>query len=751
MEMAVSKTMSSVRLWLLCLAVGVSAFLPAMSARQDGFDEDRKSSIQTISTRPDRVSGGDVLVEVSGLERKQPTEIKVNGRDVSGSFRPGTRPHTLMGFVTGLKIGRNEISAAGDTLVVTNYPISGPITSGPHLEPFICDTHRFQLPDGTPYTAQPIVDDRTCSAPTRINYLYMPAGGKELVPLPGTSNLPADIATTTTLAGAQVKFIVRVETSTINRGIYQSAILHNPTVDPEPTPFSPPTGWNRRLIAVQGFGCRGGWYRQGQSIGNLTIEGLPFILLQLSRLGEGYALFSNTLQHPSNNCNAVLSGEAAMMSKEHFIETYGEPHSTLSVGASGGSYGSFQLADALPGLFDGVLVALTFPDPMSIALSGMDARLLATYFVGPKAADLTSEQKAAISGYKLSGADGMQAMADAARQSGRADPVAGRVVPGIPEYDSGIHSVVPAANRYDPQTNPRGVRGTVYDVSRSIYGVDPKTGFARRTFDNVGVQYGLQAFTAGTITASQFLDLNEAIGGLDQDAVAIAARSVGDRGAIQRAHQSGLQFVGNGGLASIPVVSVTGRYNEDGGYHYLWFHFALRERMARANGNAANHVSWRGRTGMVPFEPTWNLLVNWVDAIKKDTGRGTLRGKTLRNKPSNAVDGCWKSPTEFIPEPATLHSKPDTPCNALTPGWTFPRYVAGGPLAADILKCQLKRVDRRDYPASMTDDEFRRVKAIFPEGVCDWTRKGVGQTTMVPWASFGPAPENLVFDINAQR
>ena len=46
---------------------------------------------------------------------------------------------------------------------------------------------------------------------------------------------------------------------------------------------------------------------------------------------------------------------------------------------------------------------------------------------------------------------------------------------------------------------------------------------------------------------------------------------------------------------------------------------------------------------------------------------------------------------------------------------------------------------------------LKRLKAVFPEGVCDWTRKGVGQTTMVPWASFGPAPENLVFDINAQR
>ena len=119
-------------------------------ARQDDFDEDRKSSIQTISTRPDRVSGGNVLVEISVPGRhKQPIDVKVNGRDVSSSFRPGTRPNTLMGLVTGLNIGRNKISAAGDTLVVTNYPISGPITSGPHIKPFICDTHVFKLPDGT--------------------------------------------------------------------------------------------------------------------------------------------------------------------------------------------------------------------------------------------------------------------------------------------------------------------------------------------------------------------------------------------------------------------------------------------------------------------------------------------------------------------------------------------------------------------------------------------------------------------------
>ena len=740
--------------WLVCLgaALSVPLFVATFGRQGDGDDLKGRVPIRTVSTRPDRVSDGDVLVEITSTEKtKQPLEVKLNGRDITDAFHPGSRPHSVVGLVRGLELGKNRISAGTDTLQVTNYPISGPITSGPHVKPFICDTHRFKLPDGSLYTETEILDDPTCAAPTKVTYMYMPAGGKAFVPLPGTSALPDNVATTTTTSGATVKFIVRVETGTINRGISQIAILHDPTLDPVPTPFSPPKGWNQRLIAVEGFGCTGGWYRQGATVGNITTDGMPFLLLQIARLGEGYALFSNTLQHPANNCNAVLSGESAMMTKEHFIETYGEPRIVVSAGASGGSYGSFQLAEMFPGLFDGVLFARTFADPMSVALSGFDARLLANYFAGPKAAGLTPEQKAAISGYKLSGPDGMQALVDAARQSGRADPVPGRATPGVARYSSASHSVVPAPERYDPKTKTRGARADVYDAAPNVYGIDPRTGFALRTFDNEGVQYGLQAVKAGAITAQQFLDLNEGIGGLDQDANNVAARAVGDRGAIRRAYQSGLQFVGNGGLASIPVVSLTGLYDEDGGYHYLWFHFAVRERMMRANGNADNHVSWRGKTGMVPFDPSWSMFMTWVEAVKNDHANGSAREKTIRNKPATAVDGCWKSPTEFISEPQTLSSKPDTPCNAILPGWTFPRYVAGGPLAADNLKCQLKGLDRRDYGASFTDDEMKRLRGIFPDGVCDWTKKGVGHTGVVPWASFGPAPENLVFDVRAQQ
>src|SRR5207244_2413519 len=100
----------------------------------------------------------------------------------------------------------------------------------------------------------------------------------------------------------------------------------------------------------------------------------------------------------------------------------------LPICCSGGSYGSIQLADALPGLIDGALIACTFPDPLSIALSGSDGRLLTHYFAVPNPAGFANAQKVAISGYKFSGTDGMLAFVDAARQSGRTDPVPGRAV-----------------------------------------------------------------------------------------------------------------------------------------------------------------------------------------------------------------------------------------------------------------------------------------------------------------------------------
>jgi hypothetical protein len=305
------------------------------------------------------------------------------------------------------------------------------------------------------------------------------------------------------------------------------------------------------------------------------------------------------------------------------------------------------------------------------------------------------------------------------------------------------------ALRYNPVTNRTGARPTVYDISRNIYGIDPGTGFALRTFDNVGVQYGLAALNSGAISTAQFLALNERIGGFDQDANYVAARSEGDRGAIRRAYQSGLQLNGGGGLASMPVIDF-GFYNDTSGYHYQWHHFAVRQRLIEANGNADNHIFWRGNDATsIPLNQAFATMAQWLSAIKADGSDRSLREKVLANKPPAAVDGCYdaSSPPQFIAEPQTFSSQPDSRCNALWPSYGFPRLVAGGPLSANVLKCELKAIDARDYKATFTAAEMQRLRSIFPNGVCDFTKKGVERHGIVTWSSFGPSRDNLVFDV----
>ena len=145
------------------------------------------------------------------------------------------------------------------------------------------------------------------------------------------------------------------------------------------------------------------------------------------------------------------------------------------------------------------------------------------------------------------------------------------------------------------------------------------------------------------------------------------------------------------------------------------------------------------------------MFIDWVEGTGSDGRRGPTQEKIVRNKPAKPLTAAGRAPTQFIAERQTFEQQADTTCNALFPSFAFPRYVAGGPLAADNLKCGLKKVERRAYSISFTDAEFARLKRIFPNGVCDWHKAGVEQTEVVPWASFGPAPENLVFDITDRR
>jgi hypothetical protein len=203
--------------------------------------------------------------------------------------------------------------------------------------------------------------------------------------------LPPDVAWTTTSTGQRVPYVVRVETGTINRAIYQTAILHDPAAEAEPGPLAPPKGWNRRLIYSFGGGCPGGWYKQGVTLG------LSGGIIDDTTVGKGYAEASATLNVFGNNCSDVIAAETMMMVKERFIEAYGKPLFTMGQGGSGGSYQQIQIADNYPGLLDGIVPNSTFPDVLATIQMLTDFQLLNNYYTQRPDA-LTDEQKRAVAG-----------------------------------------------------------------------------------------------------------------------------------------------------------------------------------------------------------------------------------------------------------------------------------------------------------------------------------------------------------------
>jgi hypothetical protein len=684
------------------------------------------------SPQPQFVSGGDVLVSVTLPAGVQPSAVRLtlNGSDITSALRADATARAMTALVKGLNDGSNAmVATAGKAtakLTVVNHPVAGPVISGPHETPFICETEKFKLMSGG--VAGKALD-ADCSIATRVDYVYKstapaaPAGrgrGSEntFKPLPDPKTIPSDVAMVTTSLGAQVPFIVRVETGTINRGVYEIAMLFNPAKDGQPDFMTKPSGWNGRLIYTFGGGCAGGWYKQGTGTGGVDDE----VMLQ-----QGYAVASNSLNVMGNDCAELMTIETMMMTKEHFIEAYGAPKLTLGFGGSGATYQQHQIGDGYPGLLDGLIVQRSFPD-MEFGTVGMitDARLLANYFdklAGP--ITFTPEQQRQIAGLGQI----------ATLKTNSLNP--GRITVG--EYCS-----VPEALRYDAVKNPTGARCDVYDHAVNVWGKDPKTGFARRPLDNVGIQYGLRALNAGVITKEQFLDLNAKIGGYDNDGRVVATRSIADPAAIRIAYRMGRMTWGGAGLATTPILDYRAYLDDaEGGNIHLRYHsFSTRERLQKANGYTDNQVMltddrrWGDSLKAPVLRQALGQMDQWVTKIVDDTSKDSKLAKLRRAKPADLVDACWtrdEHPQKIVERQMPTSGR----CNELYPTNSFPRGVAGSPLAADIVKCQLKPVTAADYKVSFSADEIARLEQIFPGGVCDWSKAGVEQQPMTgTWQSL---------------
>jgi hypothetical protein len=695
--------------------------------------------LRTLSSRPDVISGGDVLVEAD-VPAQSAWKVSLDGRDVTKLFHPFAASGKAVALLSGLKQGRNvltlHIKGEGESkLELLNHPLIGPIFSGPHQNPFICQTVENGLGPAL---------DADCSAKSVVQYYYKSTAsvapmtpiseiagkpdkyGLGFKPYPLDMPPPSDVAQTVTSGGATVPYIVRREIGTINRAVYDIRFLHQPG-RPLPSPWMPPTPeWNGRLMYEFPGGCAAG-YRQGVLASSLGEN--PMI-------ARGYAYVTSTLNNPGTDCNDRISAETLSMVKEHFIKTYGVPVHTIGEGASGGTMELHLIAQNYPGLLDGIIVIASFPDLTTYAPEYTDCALLERA-LGTSKLQWAQAQKTAISGFAT-----------------------WHTCSGLSRFLSGVWPIldptrcdeaVPRERVYDRLKNPHGVRCTIYDNEINVFGRDPRNGFARRPLDNVGVQYGLVAFNHLQINAQQFVDLNERTGGFDDDGNIVTARTQADPETVRLAYQRGLVLTGGGGLDGTPVIDWHSYTDDLVDHHDHARAFLTRTRLIAANGNAENQVILMsprpdylallipGRESEVTAQEQEAGIVmemdRWLDKVEADSTTGTRAAKIYRDRPKGLSDSCVATDGELIVEPASYNGPGR--CNQMYPAHGDPRIAAGSPLSNDVLKCALKPLNEADYAQPLNADELHRLQAVFPGGVCDYSRPGVGQDrTTLTWQKF---------------
>ena len=695
-------------------------------------------AIEVLSSRPELVTGGDALVRISGAEAAP--KVTVGASDVSGAFRPDQKGGWV-GLVEGLRDGSNQLVAkAGGkevSLTLVNHPVNGTLFAGPQQEPFVCENKSHGL-------ASP--DDGSCAAPVTVKYFYRNKSG-EWKPLDPKAARPVDMATTKTTEGKEVPLIVRQEKGVINRSAYLINVLHDPTAGPllTTTADSPASGWNGKLIYSFGGGVQAN-YHMGRGLGMMTGTDNKFYMEDLGAgyldyfIARGYAVAAGSLNVMGTNNDDVKSAETMAKVKVHFIDEFGPPMFTIGHGASGGSMQQHLIGNNYPGLLDGIMPARSYPDAMSFLQPLYDCELLEHVF-NTSGDKWTNEQKGTVVGkywgYCVS--------------SGTRYPNA---------RPDNCDAVVREEVANDPKLKAKGVRCTYQDNNVSTFGIDPKTGFARNPFDNVGVQYGLRALNEGKISFEQFVDVNARVGGLDVNGKIMPQRMAGDPIALRRAYESGRVNSAGGGLASIPIVDIRSYVDgappapfdalKDVDVHDGYHSAVMRARLIKANGNAANHVmitvaslgrvQTDTRTAGSPLTrisgEALAQLDKWLTNIANDKSDQPKAKKVAANKPADLVDACY--PTMAGPLVGAIEKITDQDrCRKLFPFAGDARLAAGAPATDDVFKCTLKPVDMADYKIAPTAERFAQLKQTFPDGVCDYTKPGVEQARLAgTWVSF---------------
>ena len=695
--------------WLLVSALGAATAEAAATV-----------TVQVLSNRADLISAGDALVALDLPTGATNVRVTLNGQDISNEFAR-REDGRFVGLVESLKVGRNVVVASArgaksGSATIVNHPNGGPVFSGPQVQPWTCQEGAV---------------DEQCNQPATYDFFYKPTGGTGFQPY-DPENPPSDVATTTTDQGKAVPYIVRVETGYQARDQYKIAALYDPA---KPwTSWAPQKGWNHKLLITHGASC-----------GIERVAGTAPDVMKDFALSRGFAVGSTALNNSGHNCNLVTQAESIVMMKERLVEQYGELRYTIGTGGSGGALAQHWMANAFPGLYQGILPAASFPDASSTGQQLVGYNLLRAYHENP-----------------AKWAPGVTW-----------DPVSIGLVEGHPNHvnsivfdtlfwtDLGVpdDSCVGVAEEdvYDPATNPAGIRCTLSDYAINAFGVrgseewgpverELGRGFANLPFDQVGVQFGLDPLEKGLITPAQFVDLNAKVGGRDIDVRPIAARTETSSAALRNAYRTGLINRGNH-LDKVAIIDLRGP--DPGAFHDAYRSWAVRARLEREQGAfPKNHVIWFGNVplaGDPGFEAeAFVAMDRWLAAVEADQSDKPLARKIQDLRPTDVQDRCSNLPGfEMVDVPGAGRVCEN---DQIQTRYGTPNTVAGESVATDTNKCALKPLRRSDYyPIAFTDAQWAQLESAFPTGVCDWSRPGPEEQDTIAWQTYQEEDGEVVY------
>lgn len=710
--------------------------------------------IEVLSNRADLISGDQALVAVSLPVGTDPSfvRMRVGNRDITSAFAVRANGR-YEGLVTGLQVGDNTLTAqlpngTGGRITITDHPNGGPVFSGPQVQPWIC---------------QKTAVNAACDEPAKFTYLYKSTDPTKTGLLAYDPAHPAsDVAMTTTGAGVTVPFIVREETGYQDRDRYRIEVLDQ--VGKPWAPWAAQPQWDHKLLIMHGSSCHTSYGPSDPPWGSgaLIPVNVPTVEdITTVALGRGYAVGSTALDNSNADCSPVLQAESIMMMKEHIVESYGELRFTIGEGCSGGSLAEQWMANAYPGLYQGLIATCTFPDADSTAQQILDYALLANYLGVP----ISGSGTAPNAGPVPVGTILAETLPQRGWTTAQAAEVAGDGVANLPVswnwafsaysyFLLGDPTTCPSSIKkqaYNATTNPGGVRCGVIDWQINQLGPrarpvwDPEElkagrGFAGLPVDNVGVQYGLGALEQGQISPAQFVDLNANIGGGTPDLLPRPERVAADEPALAYAYRTGLINEATT-LDRVAIINLAGP-NDPGLAHDSFRAFALRSRLDHAHGTHANQVMWQGPAPIIGDPVLLNTgaldaMNRWLSAVEADQSARPLAAKVIDDRPGDVADRCSNGIG------IKLH---DGICgSAVVPVYGTPRTVAGEPIATDQNKCQLKPLHRNDYSVMFTDAQWATLAKVFPTGVCDYTKPGVDQQPVVPWLTYLDARGGVVY------